>query len=80
MQPPSRLSVPHRDLGVPPSKFERWLMRGKDIQSPVEYSTKFRGNSDVDKKALQPETFFLEITCFWQEKAVKILISARKSL
>ena len=75
--PPSRLSVrPHRDLGISPSRFERWLMREKDLQ------TKFRGNSDEEEKTLQSsaKTFFLEITCFWLEKNLKFLISARKSL
>ena len=32
---------PRRDLGVPLSRFERLMIRGKDLQIPLEYSTKF---------------------------------------
>ena len=54
---------PHRDLDVPQWRFKHRMMRGKkDLQSPVEYSTKFRGSSDSEEKTLPPsaKTFF-----FW---------------
>ena len=52
---------PHRELGVPPTRFERWMIRKKNLQNPVKYSTKFRGKSDSERKTLQPsaKTFFI---------------------
>ena len=62
---------PHRDLGVPPSRFRRppieiWALvdeRKKNLQNPVEYTTKSHGNSDSEEKTLQvsAKTFFLHL-------------------
>ena len=43
---------PHRDLGVPPSKFERWMITQKRPTNPAEYSTKFQEKIDFEGKTL----------------------------
>ena len=76
------------EIERPPSRFERWLMRGKR-RTKFGRIQQFRGNSDEEEKTLLvfglhlisgEDLFFLEITCFWPEKKHKFLISARKSV
>ena len=59
--PPSRLSVSQWKFRCPPLRFERQMIRRKDLQIPAEYSSKFRGKSDFEGKSLQlsAKTFFL---------------------
>ena len=87
--PPSRFSVPHRDLGVPPSRFERWIIRRKRarqheeiLQIPAEYSLKLRGKLISREKPFQlsAKTFFCNLhSISATESSLKYLVKAAKA-
>ena len=44
---------PHRDLGVPHSDLSAGWSEVKDLQNPIQDSTKLRGNCDSEEKHLR---------------------------
>ena len=61
---------PHRELGVPPSRFERWIIGGRLTNYGRIFSTKFREKSDSEGETLLPlaKTFFFGLRLILAKK------------
>ena len=64
---------PHQDWASPHRDLSTGWWEEKDLQSPVEHSAKFRGNSDWKEKTLQvsAKTFFFGLQLISGEKTLQ---------